>query len=360
MKIGLALGSGAARGWAHIGIIQALEELGVQIDVVAGCSIGAYVGAAYTSGKLEPLAEWASSLTEWQVLGLMGVGIHKGGLASGHKVFKALEDQFCESEFADLAKPLAVVATDLYSGKEVSFQSGSILSAVRASCAIPALFPPSAYNGRWLVDGAVVNPVPVNLCRQMGADFVFAVNLSADFRPQIAQDITKNHEKNEQKTNAFFSKSQAVMQQWFGGSKKFEDQLDRHQAETESSETESSITDKGLDNSIEEMPEVKVDDIEELEKAEQLESLETQETPEDIKPMSPAPSIIGVMTSSLEILQARVTRSRLAGDPPDVLIEPQLRDFGSMEFHRAAELIEEGYQSVARVADQIKYQLRLD
>lgn len=364
MKIGLALGSGAARGWAHIGIIQALEELGVQIDVVAGCSIGAYVGAAYTSGKLEPLAEWASSLTEWQVLGLMGVGIHKGGLASGHKVFKALEDQFCESEFENLAKPLAVVATDLYSGKEVAFQSGSIRSAVRASCAIPALFPPSAYNGRWLVDGAVVNPVPVNLCRQMGADFVFAVNLSADFRPQIAQEITKDHEKNEQKTNAFFSKSQAAMQQWFGGSKKAENKLDQQQDDTGSSEGESSIgetsvSENELENSIEEKPDVIVQSNEELAKTEQLQASEKLQSPEDIKPMSPAPSIIGVMTSSLEILQARVTRSRLAGDPPDILIEPQLRDFGSMEFHRAAELIEEGYQSVARVADQIKYQLRL-
>jgi NTE family protein len=352
MKIGLALGSGAARGWAHIGIIQALEELGVQIDVVAGCSIGAYVGAAYTSGKLEPLAEWASSLTEWQVLGLMGVGIHKGGLASGHKVFKALEDQFCESEFEDLAKPLAVVATDLYSGKEVAFQSGSIRSAVRASCAIPALFPPSHYNGRWLVDGAVVNPVPVNLCRQMGADFVFAVNLSADFRPQIAQDTTKDHEKNEQKTNAFFSKSQAVMQQWFGGAKKSDEEFDPEHTELESSDAE-----RPIDNSIEEVPAELNDSSQELGNGDQIEEVEN---PEDVKPMSPAPSIIGVMSSSLEILQARVTRSRLAGDPPDVLIEPQLRDFGSMEFHRAAELIEEGYQSVARVADQIKYQLRID
>lgn len=355
MKIGLALGSGAARGWAHIGIIQALEELGVQIDVVAGCSIGAYVGAAYTSGKLQPLSEWASSLTEWQVLGLMGVGIHKGGLASGHKVFQALEEQFCESEFEHLAKPLAVVATDLYSGKEVAFQSGSIRSAVRASCAIPALFPPSSYNGRWLVDGAVVNPVPVNLCRQMGADFVFAVNLSADFRPQIAQDTTKDHEKNEQKTNAFFSKSQAVMQQWFGGSKKSVEEFVPEQAEIESSESNNFE-----DSQIKEFPEEVMEGSQALENDQQSEELENPEAPEDIIPLSPAPSIIGVMSSSLEILQARVTRSRLAGDPPDVLIEPQLRDFGSMEFHRAAELIEEGYQSVARVADQIKYQLRID
>ncbi|MCC2615714.1 patatin-like phospholipase RssA [Aestuariibacter halophilus] len=316
MKIGLALGSGAARGWAHIGIIQALEELGINIDVVAGCSIGAYVGAAYTSGKLQPLGEWASSLTEWQVLSLMGVGLRKGGLASGQKVFQVLEEQFSATHFNELDKPFAVVATDLYSGKEVSFTEGAINPAVRASCAIPALFPPSAVDGRWLVDGAVVNPVPVNLCRQLGADFVIAINLSADFRPQLLEETKVEHEKIQQRTNEFFRKSHAIVQQWFKGKDKDDETIDD---DTLSDEQE-----------LQQMP------------------------------SSPAPSIIGVMSSSLEILQARVTRSRLAGDPPDILIEPQLRDFGIMEFHRAQELIEEGRRSVARVAEQIKYQLHLD
>ena len=312
MKIGLALGSGAARGWSHIGIIQALEDLGIEIDVVAGCSIGAYVGAAYASGKLDELATWASGLTEWQVLSLMGVGFHKGGLVSGQRVFEALEDNFSADSFEKLHKRLGVVATDLYSGKEVSFLSGPIGPAVRASCAIPALFPPYPYQQSWLVDGAVVNPVPVNLCRQMGADFVFAVNLSADFRPQIQQDCQQEHEHNQQKTNDFFSKSQALMQQWFKGAD------DKASQEEKGAKTDKSQAKQN------------------------------------------APSIIGVMSSSLDILQARVTRSRLAGDPPDVLIEPQLRDFGIMEFYRAEELIDEGRKSVGRVAEQIKYQLRID
>lgn len=335
MKIGLALGSGAARGWAHIGIIQELEKLGITIDVVAGCSIGAYVGAAYSSGKLEPLAEWASSLTEWQVLGLMGLGLKKGGLASGQKVFQALDDNFSAENFEELDKPFAVVATDLYSGKEVAFKKGPISHAVRASCAIPALFPPQAFEGRWLVDGAVVNPVPVNLCRQLGADFVIAVNLSADFRPQVSNENVEEHERNEQKTNAFFSKSQELMQSWFKGADKKDDN------ELELSEQEN----------VEQNNEVVAE-----------ESSQPEESHEDIDhtPDSPAPSVIGVMSSSLEILQARVTRSRLAGDPPDILIEPQLRDFGSMEYYRATELIEEGKRSVERLAAQIKYQLMLE
>lgn len=314
MKIGLALGSGAARGWAHIGIIQALEELGIKIDVMSGCSIGAYVGAAHASGKLAHLAKWVSSLTEWQVLGLMGVGLHRGGLVSGVKVFQALEDNFSAATFEELNIPLAVAAVDLYSGKEVCFQSGPIGSAVRASCAIPGLFPPVAHQNRWLVDGAVVNPVPVNLCRQLGADFVIAVNLSSDFRPQVLEQYIREHEHNEQKTDDFFRKSKNRLQQWFNNDEKSE-------------------------------------------KNEEPDDLVKKEI---VINKSKIPSIVGVMSSSLEILQARVTRSRLAGDPPDIILEPQLRDFGIMEFYRAEELIEEGRNSVKRIAEQIKYQLRLD
>jgi NTE family protein len=319
MKIGLALGSGASRGWAHIGVIQALEELGVEIDVIAGCSIGAYVGAAYANRKLTPLAEWVLSLTEWQVLALMGVGLHRGGLVSGQKVFQALEDNFSATTFEELTKPLGIVATDLYSGKEVSFLSGPIIEAVRASCAIPGLFPPVAHNERWLVDGGVVNPVPVNLCRHLGADIVIAVNLNADFRPQSAEENVQEHEQNQQKTNDFFSKSQAQIQQWF-----------------------KSDDGKNDEAQIEDKPQKKPDDM------------------SNIKTMSKAPSMIGVMSSSLDILQARVARSRLAGEPPDILIEPQLRQFSMMEFYRAEELIEEGRNSVIRIAEQIKYQLRLN
>ncbi len=295
MKIGIALGSGAARGWAHIGIIQALEKLGVNIDVVAGSSIGAYVGAAYASGKLNELKAWSDSLTEWQVLSLMGVGIRRGSLASGQKVFDKLAKDFCAPTFEEMKKPFAVVATDLYTGREVVFNSGEVGDSVQASCAIPALFSPVANEDRWLVDGAVVNPVPVNLCRQLGADFVIAVNLNADFRPQRLVKARMEHEEIQRKTDNFFAKSQNVVRQWFS-------------------------------------PETK---------------------PDKLNP----PGILSIMSSSLEILQARVTRSRLAGDPPDIVIEPQLTDVGLMEFHRAEEMARRGEETVNRLAEEIRYQL---
>jgi NTE family protein len=373
VKIGLALGSGAARGWAHIGIIQALEELGIKVDVVTGCSIGAYVGAAYASNKLEPLAEWASSLTEWQVLGLMGVGFRKGALASGHKVFTALEQNFCAETFEKLSVPFGVVATDLYSGKEVSFSKGPIGCAVRASCAIPALFPPVAHEGRWLVDGAVVNPVPVNLCRQLGADFVFAVNLSADFRPEVQIAYQQEHERNLQRTNDFFNKSQSFMQRIFSGRfKKSKDDNILMDEFDDGLDTESDIEIQNAEQVAQQSSAEGTNTENSQHMALQTSSDQPQENvlvSENIENNAPkvkmtltdtTPSMLGVMSSSLDILQARVTRSRLAGDPPDILIEPQLRDFGIMEFHRASELIEEGRQSVKRVAEQIKYQLRLE
>lgn len=333
MKIGLALGSGAARGWAHIGVIQALEEMGINIDIVSGCSIGSYVGAAYTSGKLPELASWVESLTEWQVYGLMGVGFHKGGLVSGLKVFKALQDNFCFETFDELHKPFAAVATDLYSGREVNFLSGSVIEAVKASCAIPGLFPPVLFNNRWMVDGGVVNPVPVNMCRMLGADIVIAVNLSADFRPQSIVKSQIDHGNNQKKTSEFFKRSQQQIQQWFKKGGDTDQETGDHDI----------VTDEEF--------------LEILEPAnlEQEKSAETQQINNIHVP--PAPSIINAMTGSLDILSARVTRSRLAGDPPDILVEPQLRDFGMMEFYRAKELIEHGRASVHRIADQIKYQL---
>ena len=329
MKIGLALGAGAARGWTHIGIIEALEKLGIEIDVVAGCSIGAYVGAAYASGKLDELKEWACSLSDWQVLALMGVGLRRGGIASGQKVFDKLASEFCVDSYENMLKPFAAVATDLYSGREVVFNSGPIGDTIQASCAIPALFSPVAHGDRWLVDGAVVNPVPVNLCRQLGADFVIAVNLNADFRPLKFEKLRIDHEENQRKTEDFFTKSQNVLKQWLSPDSKSSDKDDENN------------TDESIATDV-------------IEKVEE----EVTEVPPPAKlNKRNAPGIMSVMSSSLEILQARVTRSRLAGDPPDILIEPQLTDVGIMEFHRAEELCVKGEETIARLAEQIRYQL---
>lgn len=316
MKIGLALGAGAARGWTHIGIISALQKMGLHIDVVAGTSIGAYVGATFASGNLDALREWSCSLTEWQVLSLMGVGLRRGGLASGQKVFDKLQTDFCAPTFEEMSKPFAAVATDLRSGREIVFRKGEVGDAIKASCAIPGLFSPVFHDDKWLIDGAVVNPVPVNLCRMLGADYVIAVNLCSDFRPQRAADeLSKAVQESQESTDHFFAKSQNVIRQWLS-----QGETKNKKAETESENNESKVN--------------------------------------KAKPAT-APGIFSVITSALDILQARVTRSRLAGEPPDLLIEPHLDNVGLMEFHRAEELIQLGEATVNRLSEQIQFQLKL-
>ena len=219
--------------------------------------------------------------------------------------------------------------------------SGSVIEAVKASCAIPGLFPPLLFENRWLVDGGVVNPVPVNMCRLLGADVVIAVNLSADFRPQSIVANPIDHGNNQKKTSDFFKRSQQQIQQWF----------------TKEGDASPEPTEQDLMTNQAFLTEACIDILEpanvEQQKIENISSTNHIVVP-------PAPSIINAMAGSLDILSARVTRSRLAGDPPDILIEPQLRDFGMMEFYRAKELIEHGRASVYRIADQIKYQLGAD
>ncbi|MDN4501742.1 patatin-like phospholipase family protein [Alteromonadaceae bacterium BrNp21-10] len=317
-KVGLALGSGAARGWAHIGIIESLQELGIEFDIVAGCSIGAYVGSAFANNKLSELKEWVLTLNEWQVASLLGMGFQKGGLVSGEKVFTKLASDFVPQNIEQLPMQFGAVATDLYRGREVCFTEGDVVNAVRASCSIPAIFPAHWYRDKWLIDGAVVNPVPVSLCRQMGADIVIAVNLNSNFYAAHQDALEVEQQSNDDRFSQFLSKSKNVMAQWWGEN---EDQPEN----TKETKT--------------------------------LPQLTETSSVQGVKRPKKSPTMIGTMAGALDIMQDRVTRSRLAGDPPDILLEPQLGKVGIMEFHRADELIAEGHANVERLAKQIKYRL---
>jgi NTE family protein len=176
-RIGLALGSGSARGWAHIGAIHALEERGIKADIVCGASIGALVGAAYASGQLDRLEQWVTGLAWTKVVRLMDL-TWKGGLIRGARLFTLFGTIFEERNIEDLPIPYGAIATELYSGREVWLRHGKVLEAVRASCAMPGLFTPVVRDNVVLVDGGLVNPVPVSMCRALGADLVIAVDLS--------------------------------------------------------------------------------------------------------------------------------------------------------------------------------------
>ena len=186
-KLGIALGSGSARGWAHIGVLRALAEQGIAPNFIAGCSMGAMVGAACAAGRIEQLETWALSLDWKRVVGLLDLGL-RGGLIKGDRLLNMFQGQFVECQFSELALPFAAVATDLVTGKELWLREGKVSDAVRASCTVPGLFQPVWRDGRYVIDGSVVNPIPVSLCRAMGAEVVIAVDLGSHLKRRFSRD----------------------------------------------------------------------------------------------------------------------------------------------------------------------------
>jgi NTE family protein len=294
LRLGLALGSGSARGWAHIGVIRALEERGVKPDIVCGSSIGALVGAAYASGELDRLEEWVTGLAWTKVVRLMDL-TWRGGLIRGTRLFTLFRTIFEDRDIAELPIPYGAIATELHSGRELWLRQGKVLEAVRASCAMPGLFTPVVRDGTVLVDGGLVNPVPVSMCRALGAELVVAVDLSwgklGPYRHGKEQEVAPRE-----------------VPGW----------LDRIRPEW-------------------------------LKKGDKAAAKEEAAS---------IPSIFDVFMTSLDIVEMRVARSRLSGDPADVLITPLLPDFATMDFHRAREAIEEGRAAVERMGPLLKQVLR--
>jgi NTE family protein len=190
-RIGLALGSGSARGWAHIGVIEALAKAGIAPDIVCGTSIGAFVGAAHVSGQLDALKTFAQALTWREIVGLLDVRLTGGGLIDGKQIVALLHKLKIAARIEDCGKPFAAIATDLETGREIWLRDGPMAEAVRASIALPGIFSPARHGERWLVDGGIVNPVPVSVCRALGADIVIAVNLNGDIVEPLTGERAK-------------------------------------------------------------------------------------------------------------------------------------------------------------------------
>ena len=174
------MGSGSARGTAHIGVIQALKELGIEVDIIVGTSIGAIIGACEMLDGLDNFRDWLCQLSTRSMLRYIDFKLlASGGVANGNRLMKHLREQFGDHKIEDLPRTFAVVATDVYRGREVWLQDGDLWSAVRASMAVPGLFTPVSIEHHWLSDGALVNPVPVSVCKALGADIIIAVNPNA-------------------------------------------------------------------------------------------------------------------------------------------------------------------------------------
>lgn len=295
--IGLALGGGLARGFAHIGVLKTLNKHGIYPSVIAGTSIGAVVGGAYLAGKLDDFEEWALNLNRLRIFSYMDFRMKSPGLIGGDKLEKELIKHFGDMKIEDLSNPFIAIASDLGTGHEVWLRKGSLTQAMQASFALPGVFPPVERNHRQLVDGAMVNPVPVSVCQALGARMTIAVDLHGDLIGKAAAPG-----KNYQRVAGFDVYN------------------DKDVPKTEQKRFFGNFFAKRLFGR-------KDDDT---------------------------PSLFGVMVSALSIIQDRITRSRLAGDPPDVHIKPRVGHIGMVEFERAEELIAIGEEAAEHAIPKIK------
>jgi NTE family protein len=292
-SIGLALSGGAARGFAHIGVMRTLIANGIKPDVITGTSIGAVVAGCYAAGCLDDLEAWARHLTRRRVFGYLDFSLAGSGLIGGDRLFSQLDALLGDLTFQELPIRLAAVATELRTNHEIWLTRGRLADALRASYALPGIFPPSRIGGRWLMDGALVNPLPISAARALGARLVIAVNLNADNfgRGTIIQDHGSDAEDEMRR--------QAIKER------------------------------RGLRGRAERLIKRKF--------------LGTTDRP----------GLSTVMVDAFQVLQDRITRARLAGDPPDVLISPRLSRVNLFDFHRAAELIALGADATEKTLPAI-------
>jgi NTE family protein len=292
--IGLALGGGAARGFAHIGVIRRLVAAGIVPDVIVGTSIGAVVGGCYAAQQMDGLEDWARALTVRNVLTYLDISLSGSGLIKGGHLAAKLETALADNRIEGLPLRFAAIATEFNTGHEIWLTRGRLAEALRASYALPGIFPPVLIGGRWLVDGALVNPVPVSAARALGARLVIAVNLNSDLfgRGTIIADHGSDDAdqpvEEKPKTNGFrnlFSGERTLRRQFIGR--------------------------RGR------------------------------------------PGIPTVMVEAFNVMQDRITRARLAGDPPDVLISPRLGGIGWFDFHRATEAVAIGAEAADKTMDAV-------
>ena len=297
--IGLVLGSGAARGFAHIGVLRALAAQGIEPDIVVGTSMGALVGGCYATNQLDALESWARSLTMRRIFGYLDVRFGGSGLISGGRLASQLHDSIGATLIEDLPMRFAAIATEVGTGHEVWLTRGSLSLALRASYALPGVFPPVHVGGRWLVDGALVNPVPVSAARAFGARVVIAVNLEADRFGRGATIASHGADPDDGHTVAAPEKPLngfARLRHMFGAERALKREL--------------------IAGGV-------------------------------------RPSFSTVMIESFNIMQDRLTRMRLAGDPPDIHITPRIGHVGWLDFHRAADAIEVGRAAGEKALESI-------
>ncbi len=292
-KIGLALGSGSARGLAHIGVLRAMEAYNLKIDYIAGTSIGALIGAVYAAGNLDKLEATFKSFNWKTIASLIDLALPQSGLIEGKKIMELVQAHLPVSRIEALSIPMYIVTTDISTGKEVIVSEGNLHHAIRASIAIPGIFTPVCDNGRVLVDGGLVNPVPTNIVRAMGAEFVIAVDLNHETVRTQGTDLSTTHETSQE----HIKKALDIKNQ---------------------------LTIKQLKKWLE---------------------------------PNASPNIFEIIVSSINIMRAKISEARLKIDKPELIIRPPLGDIHFLEFDQADKIISRGYDATYQALSTINQKL---
>lgn len=301
VKLGLAIGAGAARGWTHIGVLRELESAGIQPYVIAGTSIGAIIGGCHAAGKLDDIEDFALGMTKRRMFSLIDFSFSGAGLISGSRLRDRLQAALGDQKIEDLPIKFSAVATEMGSGHEIWLSKGQLCDSIRASYALPGIFQPVNVNGRWLFDGALVNPIPVTVCRVLGADVVLAININADLRkPATTEEVIA-----ERALGEFEKEAEQEHQATLGFLPMLRNPTSLFRRQF-----------AGVNNG--------------------------------------PPGIATAMVDAFNITQDRIARSRLAGDPPDMQIAPRLTGVGFFDFHRAAEMIALGREATRRALPELQ------
>lgn len=331
-KIGLALGSGGARGWAHIGAIRALEEAGIKIDYIAGTSIGAFVGGIYAVDQLDELEEFVKEIDWKTIISLLDVEFPNQGLLDGDKIYDLIYTHVLDCNLEETNIPFHCVATDLLTQKATVLKTGSMVDAVRASISIPGVFTPFNREQRYLVDGGVVNPVPVDVAQAMGSDIVIAINLNYPY-PSSNSDTSSVQSIDEQ-TDV---KNQQILSQ-----------LKASQESEPNNESQKQAHRIALLNNIRSRYEAVQETV-----VEKINNWFPETSDNELNP----PNIFDVIGSAINIMEQQVTQINLQLHRPDILLEPRLSEYGIFDFHQADALIQEGYRCVEQALPEIEEKL---
>jgi len=301
-RVGLALGGGAARGWSHIGVVEALVEAGIEPVAVAGTSMGALVGGAYAAGRLDALRTWAEAVDWRTIMSLLDISLTKGGVIDGQRIQQLLQQLGIDRPIETFPVAFAAVATDLADGREIWLEQGPADAAIRASISMPGIFSPVLLDDRWLVDGGLVNQVPVSTCRALGADFIIAVSVGAGLlgrrRSKLRAGLGNGEDARAARVTQMLAQMPAML---------------RDPAELV--------------------------------------------LPYLVKGGPQSPGYFDVLVNSLNIMQEKITRSRLAGEPPHVLIAPEVAAINLMDFDRAQDAIAAGRAAAEKALDAIREML---